>query len=376
MKKICIAFTICILFFFSAACSAQKPGELPVDSSSSDISAGSARAAVIDDFSGDVVAVSNGNDMPAFKGLALLREDSLGTGIESWSSLELSDQRFILIEENSDVLISQLVDEAENAEITLSAGRIWVIINDKLSGDESLEVKTPACSLSVRGTVFAVSCDEAGGSRVAVYEGTVDFTARDENGAEVTFGITRGTAEIIAENGVVLEIKQGGLTADDWLPMREGGPDGPGGVYAVLRMYAGSSRAMIYSSFDTPDGYNVVETMWGNIRYEGYWQNGMPNGEGTCYFYNMKEPGNVDYSIPPHILSGTFVDGLPHGEVKHTAVYIVDDGYVSEIYDVVYDMGHSVGGAGFVSGFVVGSYATPWTLEAKMLTEYISEYIL
>ena len=197
--------------------------------------AGNAKAAVVDDFLGDVTAVTDGKDLPAFKGLALLRRDSLGTGSESWSSLELTEDRYVLVEENSDVQISQLADDAKNAEISLSAGKIWVIITDKLSDDETFEIKTPTCSLSVRGTVFSVSCDADGGSRVAVYEGIVQFTATDENGDEVMFDITRGIAEVIVENGTVTEIKRDSLADEELAVLRESGPTGPGRVYDVLR---------------------------------------------------------------------------------------------------------------------------------------------
>ena len=187
MKKTFLALLSVLLIFTVAACNAsQTAGDggavsgdvdgilaesggvagLPsgVDGRAASGDVDNAKAAVVDDFLGDVTAVSNGNDMPAFKGLALLRRDSIGTGAESWSSLELTEDRYILVEENSEVQISQLADDAKNAEITLTAGKIWVIITDKLSDDETFEIKTPTCSLSVRGTVFSVSCDANGGT--------------------------------------------------------------------------------------------------------------------------------------------------------------------------------------------------------------------
>ena len=318
-----------------------------------------AKAAVVDDFLGDVTAVSDGKDMPAFKGLALLRRDSLGTGAESWSSLELTEDRYVLVEENSDVQISQLADDAKNAEISLSAGKIWVIITDKLSDDENFEIKTPTCSLSVRGTVFSVSCDADGSSRVAVYEGTVRFTANDENGNEVSFDVIKGVADVITGNGSVADIRQSDLTDADLAVFREGDPVGPGGVYDILRSHVnGKIMAAINSPYDLPDGYHIYG-YGSDVRYEGYWKNGMPNGEGTYYMYWGYD------NVPPHVVSGTFFDGYPHGTAQYTAVYMGNDGYITETKDVTFDMGYITAGEAPQGGWGI----TPWTPEAQQRWE-------
>ena len=46
-----------------------------------------------------------------------MRRDFLGTGAESWSSLELNERQFVLIEENNSVQVSHLADNAKNAEV-------------------------------------------------------------------------------------------------------------------------------------------------------------------------------------------------------------------------------------------------------------------
>ena len=320
---------------------------------------GNAKAAVIDDFLGDVKAVTDGKDMPAFKGLALLRRDSLGTGAESWSSLELTEERFILVEENSDVQISQLADEAKNSEITLSAGKIWVIITDKLSDDETFEIKTPTCSLSVRGTVFSVSCNESGGSRVAVYEGTVSFTAKDKNGEEVTFEITRGAAEVIVENGTVTEIRQSELNGGDLTPLQTSGPAGPGGVNNALRTRLTSLEP------DMPDGFNAYEyeNQYNGVhfRYEGNWGNGKPNGEGTLYMIYPPPEGYSSFFGSP-IIAGTFVDGFIHGAATYTEQYYEGNIATGDTMTsfITFDMGRPTSYAG-ADGI---PYDSQWLIDA------------
>ena len=70
----------------------QKPPEEPANQTADDV-----RAAVIDDFNGTVKAKQNENELDAFKGLALLRDNALGTGAESWSRLELDEGRFAIV---------------------------------------------------------------------------------------------------------------------------------------------------------------------------------------------------------------------------------------------------------------------------------------
>ena len=189
-----------------------------------------AREAVVDDFMGTVTATSDGEATPAFKGLALLRNHLLATESESWASLELNDGQFVMIEENTTIEISKLSDDLKNTEITLTEGNLWVSLTNKLSDDESFEVSTPSCGMSVRGTVFFVSCDKEGSGRIAVYEGTVSLQAGDKS-----YEISDKAVEITAENGVVKDVLTPMLAYDDAVPFYIRGTTGPGGVFGVLR---------------------------------------------------------------------------------------------------------------------------------------------
>ena len=212
-------------------------------SSPSRVQQDTARAAVVDDFSGTVSATLDTGDMPAFKGLALIRRNSIGTGTESWSTLELSEGQFALIEENSTVQIAQLADDAKSAELYMKDGRIWIGIKKMLSDDESFVVNTPSCSFSVRGTVFSVEYYD-NEPTLYVYKGKVEMRAQDENGNpvldangnEVIFDVSENCkAGFTVENGVVTEEFTAELTEEDWLPLCSDGPEGAGGAYIKLR---------------------------------------------------------------------------------------------------------------------------------------------
>jgi len=189
-----------------------------------------ARAAVIEALEGTVTANSDGVDMSAFKGLALLRRDTLSTAAESWSCLELGEEKYVLIEENSSFLISNLADDASSAELSLSSGKMWVAVSPTSLAGDSFIVRTPSCSLSVRGTVFFISCDEDGGSRIAVFEGLVNAVINGES-----YELPVGTLQTIVENGLIWDVVLSGLTEEDIAPFRAGAGAGPGGVYEYIR---------------------------------------------------------------------------------------------------------------------------------------------
>ena len=207
------------LVFIAAACATPD-----------DKITGASRKAVVDDFMGLVTATSNGEAMPAFKGLALLHNDLFDTETESWANLEFNEGQYVLIEENTSLQISELTDVTKRVEITLTGGKLWVYISNRLSDDESFEIKTPTCALSVRGTVFSVSCDKDGGGRIVVYEGVVNVQAGDES-----IDLSRGAMEIIAENGELVETHTAALDFEDIAPFYIKGIAGPGGIFAVLR---------------------------------------------------------------------------------------------------------------------------------------------
>ena len=241
-----ILLTLVMMLSLAACAKANEPGGTGSGSGGGSDGSNNTRAAVVDELSGEVKAQLDDGEMPAFVGLALLRRNSISTGVSSWTILELNEGQFAMIEEKSTLQIEQLSADARRTGLDLQDGKVWIMVERLLSGDESFTVYTPNCSLSIRGTVFSVSASSSGRedrTRLVVYEGTVVITAQDENGDrildtqgnEVTYTVTRGTAEIIVANGLVTDARTGDLTDEDMILFFDGGPDGPGQIYEVLR---------------------------------------------------------------------------------------------------------------------------------------------
>jgi len=240
MRKILSLLLAVAVAFVFTACQNQQPGR-PGDT---------VREAVVDELKGSVTVTSNEDASPAFKGLALLRRDFIETDTASWSSLEFNEGQFVLIEENTCVEIFELADNLKKPGISLTGGKIWVAISNKLTDDESFEVKTPTCALSVRGTVFSVTCDKDGNTRIVVYEGVVNVQTENEN-----FDLSNGSAEIIAEKGVICEIRKMELDASDAAPFYIKGTAGPAGVLDILR-----ARLPRLTWDDDLDGFTIQES--------------------------------------------------------------------------------------------------------------------
>ena len=175
-----------------------------------------ARAAVIEDLSGTVDARTGDVEMAAFRGLGLVREDSLATGGESWASLELTEERFALVGESAEVLVTSLIDgTAENTVFYLDRGTLWVGVKDRLSPGENLTVQTPSVALSVRGTAFSVLATDTE-TEINVFSGEVALRTQDmsgeplfgEDGVQTDFSLTAGqSAAITVVSGVVMGVE-------------------------------------------------------------------------------------------------------------------------------------------------------------------------
>jgi len=198
-----------------------------------------ARAAVVDEIKGTVRATQNELEMPAFRGLALLRGDGLAVGAESWSRLELDEGRFAIVEENTDIQISALADGLTGERVTrvfMSEGKVWFDVSRQLEGGESFEVFTPTCALTVRGTIFSVKFLNNATS-FDVFEGEIAVSFYDDGELRVIIlgSGEKATVAFNLEIGTAATVTQGELNMRDLEPFREGADEGPGGVYEALR---------------------------------------------------------------------------------------------------------------------------------------------
>lgn len=90
------------------------------------------------------------------------------------AELQLGDRSIVALDENTEIRLSMLriTDDSSRVEIGLRSGSVSSKVSS-LAGSDSYRVRTSTGVAGVRGTVFSVSTDEEGQTRVAVTEGRV-----------------------------------------------------------------------------------------------------------------------------------------------------------------------------------------------------------
>jgi hypothetical protein len=140
------------------------------------------RVAVVDSLTGSAELLRDGNGKPAplNAGQLVHAGDVIRTGPNG--SVELRWARWaggtrIKLGPNTRFTVKRAVANRssgnEESRLRVDEGSIWVRLRKKLTGKSKFEVETPTAVAAVRGTVFKVSVDKDGTSRVSVWEGTV-----------------------------------------------------------------------------------------------------------------------------------------------------------------------------------------------------------
>ena len=129
-------------------------------------------------YSGDVKVMKSGGEkaFSVFEKMALSQGDLLITGKESTVTIKTDDEIEIKIAENSQVMISELIEEneQEKASFKLWAGGIWANLKNKLSVGSKFEIETPTAVMGVRGTKFYAKHQE-GKQILAYYQEQLQF---------------------------------------------------------------------------------------------------------------------------------------------------------------------------------------------------------
>jgi hypothetical protein len=145
------------------------------------------------------VQPAGGNWSPAAPNMQLKAADEVRTGLGK-AKMKLRGRGEVRLPPNSHMILLSIDPEGNKVTIELKGGRIWNNITPA-GGVVNYMIKTPDLVAGVRGTLFKVSLDEAPGSRLAVFEGSV--SAAD----------LAGKIEIsVAANFAVAVDKQGRIT--------------------------------------------------------------------------------------------------------------------------------------------------------------------
>lgn len=130
----------------------------------------------------------NETRMQAYENLVLKDQDLLDVAEESNVRLQMDDDKYALIEQNSVVSIKAQGDsENSKTDIILEKGTVVTEIRNKLGSSETYKVTTPNAVMAVRGTVFRVSqtTNEDGEevAKLTVFDGVVSVQTRNEDGS-------------------------------------------------------------------------------------------------------------------------------------------------------------------------------------------------
>ncbi len=143
----------------------------------------------------------------------LLSGDELITGEDAKVTLQLDDDKFVVVDENSKVLLFATGTEDDSkTRLELEYGAVFSDIKSKLSANSNYEVITPSSTMSVRGTQFEVAYREVKDAfgkvtgrqvKVLTFEGAVQVAP--EGKKEEARVSVPGTFEVLveAENGEV-----------------------------------------------------------------------------------------------------------------------------------------------------------------------------
>ena len=130
----------------------------------------------------------NAEKMQAYENLVLKDQDLLDVAAESNVRLQMDDDKYALVEQNSVISIEAQGDsENSKTDIILEKGTVVTEIRNKLGASETYKVTTPNAVMAVRGTVFRVeqttneNAEEV--AKLTVFDGIVSIQTRNSDGS-------------------------------------------------------------------------------------------------------------------------------------------------------------------------------------------------
>lgn len=162
----------------------------------------------VTEVSGDVVVNrENLDNLNVQENMNLLSGDEVLTGEGAKLTLRLDDDKYIVVDENSKLLLfAEGTEEDSKTRLEVEYGAVFSDIKNKLSESSDYEVVTPSSTMSVRGTQFEVVYRELRDKdgkvtgkqmKVLTFEGAVQVAP--EGKKEEARVSTPGTMEVLVE---------------------------------------------------------------------------------------------------------------------------------------------------------------------------------
>lgn len=140
------------------------------------------RVIKVKSFVGQVSLERDSSDKEMVEGMNLKSKDTVTTGEDGLVELLVDEDKHIVAEANTSFIITSSGNEKSGKlKIELLYGTSLIEIENKLSGDSSVEVETPNATLSVRGTTFETTYSEdENTTKVKVSDGVVSVETDKE----------------------------------------------------------------------------------------------------------------------------------------------------------------------------------------------------
>lgn len=165
------------------------------------------RTARLYDYSNEVTVIREKVELKTFKGMRLIKGDTIKTGKNSNAYIEIDSDKVVKMDSSTIIIISDMSGTTEKGSISisLSSGKIFNDIKKKLTKNSTYKVITPNAVMGVRGTTFVVDTtsieDKTSETLLTVFGGTVAFAPTDDENLNVFVGMNQTTNTVEVAKG-------------------------------------------------------------------------------------------------------------------------------------------------------------------------------
>lgn len=135
----------------------------------------------------------DGGTKPVIDNIRFQSGDALNTGADGLASVGLDDSKIVTLQNDSR---AEFTKSGKRLELKLTKGALFFNVTEKLSEDETFEIKTSTMTAGIRGTSGYVYYDDDGRDSLIITDGVVIVTAINPETGETKYAEVRGGQKI------------------------------------------------------------------------------------------------------------------------------------------------------------------------------------
>ena len=135
----------------------------------------------------------DGGTKPVIDNIRFQSGDALNTGADGLASVGLDDSKIVTLQNDSR---AEFTKSGKRLELKLTKGALFFNVTEKLSEDETFEIKTSTMTAGIRGTSGYVYYDDDGRDSLVITDGVVIVTAINPETGETKYAEVRGGQKI------------------------------------------------------------------------------------------------------------------------------------------------------------------------------------